>query len=358
MDVSRLLYSKKRKVLTGAAFEVDKVGYQFFDEERERLQKLVDGKLPGYENSLISHDREEERFVVYSGSDRSMGSYYLLDSRSDELQKLFEISPWLDETQMASMQPIRYESRDGMTIRGYLTLPPGVEPKQLPLIVNPHGGPWHRDSWGFDPEIQFLANRGYAVLNMNFRGSTGFGRKFLEASFGQWGLTMQDDVSDGVAWAVAEGIADPKRVGIYGGSYGGYATLAGLTKTPELYACGISYVGVSNLFTWIEAIPPYWKPYLEMMYEMVGHPERDEQRFRETSPLFQAERIRAPLFVAQGANDPRVRKPESDQIVEALRGRGVEVEYLVREDEGHGFVKEENQFAFYRAMESFLSKHL
>lgn len=259
---------------------------------------------------------------------------------------------------MAKMEPIQYESRDGLQIRGYLTLPHGVDAKKLPLIVNPHGGPWARDSWGFNPEIQFLASRGYAVLQMNFRGSTGFGRKFMEASFGQWGLTMQDDVSDGVAWAVDQGIADPERVAIYGGSYGGYATLAGLTKTPELYACGISYVGVSNLFTWIEAIPPYWKPYLEMMYEMVGHPERDAERFRETSPLFQADRIAAPLFVAQGANDPRVRKEESDQIVEALEKRGIQVEYMVKDNEGHGFQNEENRFDFYRTMERFLDRHL
>jgi dipeptidyl aminopeptidase/acylaminoacyl peptidase len=169
---------------------------------------------------------------------------------------------------------------------------------------------------------------------------------------------MQDDVTDGVRWAIESGLADPRRVAIYGGSYGGYATLAGLTRTPELYACGVSYVGVSNLFTWIAAIPPYWTPYLEMMHEMVGHPGRDERRFRETSPLFNAERIRAPLFVAQGANDPRVRKEESDQIVEAMRRRGIDVEYLVKEDEGHGFHKEENQFEFYRAMERFLREHL
>jgi dipeptidyl aminopeptidase/acylaminoacyl peptidase len=193
---------------------------------------------------------------------------------------------------------------------------------------------------------------------MNFRGSTGYGRRFWEAGFGEWGQAMQDDISDGVRWAVDRGIADPRRVAIYGGSYGGYAALSGLTRTPELYAAGISYVGVSNLFTWIAAIPPYWKPYLEMMHVMVGHPERDEQRFRTTSPYFNAERIAAPLLVAQGANDPRVRKEESDQIVAALRARGVAVEYLVKDDEGHGFANEENRFEFYRAMEKFLGRHL
>ena len=193
---------------------------------------------------------------------------------------------------------------------------------------------------------------------MNFRGSVGFGREFMEASFGQWGLAMQDDVTDSLRWAIEQGIADPDRVAIYGGSYGGYAALSGLTKTPDLYSCGISYVGVSNLFTWIAAIPPYWKPYLEMVYEMVGHPERDAQRFRENSPLFNADKINVPLFVAQGANDPRVRKEESDQIVEALRERGVEVEYMVKDNEGHGFSNEENHFDFYRAMEGFLERLL
>ncbi len=358
VDVHHLLYSKKRQCITGIAYQTDQVGYHFFDDERADLQRFLDEKLPGYQNQLVSHSKDETKFIVHSGSDRSMGTYYLLDMATMKLTELFSASPWLDETQMAEMKPIRYQSRDGLTIPGYLTLPAGVEPKGLPMIVNPHGGPWARDSWGFNPEIQFLANRGYAVLQMNFRSSTGYGREFMEAGFGQWGLKMQDDITDGVQWAVDQKIADPKRVAIYGGSYGGYATLAGVTKTPDLYACAISYVGVSNLFTWIEAIPPYWKPYLEMMYEMVGHPEKDKARFRETSPYFNADKIQAPLFVAQGANDPRVRKEESDQIVDALRKRGVDVEYLVKDDEGHGFQNEENRFEFYRAMESFLGNHM
>jgi dipeptidyl aminopeptidase/acylaminoacyl peptidase len=275
-----------------------------------------------------------------------------------KLDKLFDLSPWLPEEDMAPMRPISYRVADGLMIHGYLTLPVGRQPRQLPLLVHPHGGPWHRDSWGFDPEVQFLANRGYAILQVNFRGSTGYGRRFLESSFGQWGLAMQDDITAGVQWAIGEGFADPRRIAIYGGSYGGYAALSGLTKTPDLFACGISYVGVSNLFTWIAAIPPYWKPYLEMMYEMVGHPERDADRFRRTSPYYQADRIQVPLLVAQGVNDPRVRKEESDQIVEALRQRGLQVEYLVKDDEGHGFRNEENQFEFYRILERFLERHL
>jgi dipeptidyl aminopeptidase/acylaminoacyl peptidase len=193
---------------------------------------------------------------------------------------------------------------------------------------------------------------------MNFRGSTGYGRKFWEASFKQWGKTMQDDVSDGVKYAIAEGIADPKRIAIYGGSYGGYATLAGLTFTPELYACGVDYVGVSNLFTFLKTIPPYWKPYLDMFYEMIGDPEKDKALLAEASPVMHADRIRVPLFIAQGAQDPRVNVDESDQMVAALKQRGIAVDYLVKDNEGHGFHNEENRFEFYEAMERFLAKHL
>jgi dipeptidyl aminopeptidase/acylaminoacyl peptidase len=358
VDVYNLLQSRKRKKIVGVSFETDKPDYEFFDDARAETQRFLDEKLPGMVNTVVSYSRDETRYVVHSGSDRTMGGYYLLDLKTMELTHLFDLSPWLDADQMAEMRPVSYRARDGLLIHGYLTVPRGADAKSLPLIVHPHGGPWVRDSWGFNPEVQFLANRGYAVLQMNYRGSTGYGREFWETSFGKWGLEMQDDVTDAVRWAIDEGIADPKRVAIYGGSYGGYATLAGVTKTPDLYACAISYVGVSNLFTWIEAIPPYWKPYLEMMYEMVGHPERDEERFKKTSPYFNADRIQVPLFVAQGANDPRVRKEESDQIVDALSKRGVDVEYLVKDNEGHGFRNEENMFEFYHAMEAFLTTHL
>jgi len=239
-----------------------------------------------------------------------------------------------------------------------MALPSGVDPKNLPMVLNVHGGPWARDEWGFNPEVQWMANRGYAVLQVNFRGSTGYGRKFFESSFRQWGRTMQDDVSDGVKWLVAQGIADSSRVAIYGGSYGGYATLAGLTFSPELYAAGIDYVGVSNLFTFLKTIPPYWKPFLEQIHEMVGNPERDSVAMAAASPVFHVDRIRAPLLVAQGAKDPRVNINESNQIVEALRKRGIDVQYIVKENEGHGFQNEENRFEFYEAMEAFLARHV
>jgi len=293
-----------------------------------------------------------------ASNDRLLGRTYLFDKTAGSLDFICDQAPWLAESELAPMQPVQYKARDGLTIHGYLTLPKGLVANNLPVVVNPHGGPWHRDSWSFNPEVQFLASRGYAVFQMNFRGSVGYGRQFWEASFRQWGRAMQDDVTDGVQWLVTQGIADPKRIAIYGASYGGYATLAGITSTPDLYAAAVDYVGVSNLFTFINTIPPYWKPYLEMLYEMVGHPQSDKDLLTATSPALQADRIKTPLLIAQGANDPRVNKAESDQMVEALRKRGVEVEYMVKDNEGHGFANEENRFEFYAAMEKFLAQHL
>jgi len=358
VDVTTLLSSRKRRVITGVSYVTDKTHYYFIDKQRGDLQKDLERRLPGYEVRLAGCNLEEDKCLVRTFTDRSLGAYYFYDLKSKDFRKLADVSPWLNEQDMASMKPIKYQSRDGLTINGYLTLPKGVQARNLPVVVNPHGGPWYRDTWGFNPEVQFLANRGYAVLQVNFRGSTGYGRKFWESSFKQWGKTMQDDISDGVKWLIKEGIADPKRIGIYGGSYGGYATLAGLVYTPELYAAGVDYVGVSNLFTFMKAIPPYWKPYLEMLYEMIGHPEKDKDLLTAASPVFHSKNIKVPLLIAQGANDPRVNKAESDQMVEALKARGIEVPYIVKANEGHGFSNEENRFEFYRAMEEFLGKHL
>ncbi len=358
VDISVLNYSRKRKVLTLAIFTNWKTERIFFDQPTQALYQELEGRLPGYEVVVISADDDETVFVVRTFSDRSLGAFYLYDSQSGALTKLADRAPWLPEDQLAEMKPIEYQARDGLTIHGYLTLPAGREPKRLPVVINPHGGPWHRDSWTFSPEVQFLVNRGFAVMQMNFRGSTGYGRKFWEAGFKEWGGKMQDDITDGVYWLIQQGLADSERVAIYGASYGGYAVLEGLVKTPDLYAAGVDYVGVSNLFTFFKTIPPYWAPYLEMMYEMVGHPEKDKDWFQQHSPALNAEKIRRPLLVAQGAKDPRVNINESNQIVEALRRRGVEVEYIVKENEGHGFQNEENRFEFYEIMEKFLQTHL
>lgn len=361
-DVSSISYSRKRKKLLAVYCQghKDPIRHYFDDEEaafREHLRSFFEGRRFG----ITATDKEEQKYLIYVGSDRTRGRYYFYDRAVGSPALLAELAPWLEEEDMVAMHPVTYTSRDGLTIEAYLSLPHPYTPetaKALPVVVHPHGGPWARDSWGYSAEVQFLCNRGYAVFQMNFRGSTGYGRKFLEASYKQWGQAMQDDITDGVNWLITQGIADAKRVAIYGGSYGGYATLAGLCFTPDLYACGIDYVGVSNLLTFMQTIPPYWRPLLEMMYEQVGDPEKDLEMLTAYSPALQAHLIKAPLFIAQGANDPRVNKAESDQMVEALRARGVEVEYMVKDDEGHGFHNQENRFDFYRAMERFLKEQM
>jgi len=357
-DVMGLSYSRKRKVLTEIDYTTWKPTRKYLDAETENIYKELEKKFPDHEIVLAANNKNEDIFIVRIYNDRTLGSYYLYEMHGHKISKLADRNPWLKEDDMCEMRAITYKSRDGLTIHGYLTLPKGRRPKNLPVVVNPHGGPWHRDTWTFNPQIQFLANRGYAVFQMNFRGSTGYGKAFWEASFKQWGKTMQDDITDGVKWLIQEGIADPKRIAIYGGSYGGYATLAGITFTPDLYACAVDYVGVSNLFTFLKTIPSYWKPMLDMMYEMVGDPKKDSTLLASSSPVYHVDKIKTPLLVAQGAKDPRVNIDESNQIVEALKKRGIEVEYLVKENEGHGFSNEENRFDFYQAMETFLAKHL
>jgi len=357
-DVSDVSYSRKRQVLTMVTWTGAKEQRHFLDAETKALYDKLAPKFEGYEYWVYGENDDETMFMVWAGSDRQPGKYFFYDAVNDKLEHVATLRPWINEEHMAEMKPISYKSRDGLTIHGYLTLPKGREAKNLPVVINPHGGPWARDQWGFNPEVQLFANRGYAVLQMNFRGSTSYGREFWTKSFKQWGKTMQDDITDGVEWLKSQGIADPDRIAIYGGSYGGYATLAGITFTPDLYACAVDYVGVSNMFTFMNTVPPYWEPFKKMMYEMVGDPKADSLLLREASPVFFVDRIKCPLFIAQGATDPRVNKAESDQVVEALKARGIEVQYMVKENEGHGFRNEENRFEFYEAMDKFLDEHI
>ena len=360
-DVNGVGYSRKRKVITAAYFESWKSERHYFDSTSKAIFEKIQKQLSGYEIGITAINKDENIIILRTYSDKSLGSYYIYNSDDDKMEKIVEVSPWIDENEMSNQLPIDYQSRDGLKINGYLTLPKGYNmenAKNLPVVINPHGGPWARDSWGFNPEVQFLANRGYAVLQMNFRGSTGYGRKFFEASFKKWGREMQDDITDGTQWLIDKGIADSTRIAIYGGSYGGYATLMGLVKEPQMYAAGVDYVGVSNMFTFMKTIPPYWEPMLEMMYEMVGDVEKDSVMLREVSPVFHVDKIKAPLFIAQGKNDPRVNVDESDQMVKAMKDKGIKVEYLVKNNEGHGFRNEENKFDFYRAMEKFLNTQL
>jgi dipeptidyl aminopeptidase/acylaminoacyl peptidase len=360
-DVDQLNYSRPRKIVTSARYTSWKRERHFFDTEFEKLIVDLKAKLGDIEFGITSSSKAEDVRIVLASSDKSSGTYYLYDQKTGKLEKIADEAPWLDANEMASMVPIEYKSRDGLTINGYLTLPKGYtidNARKMPVVVNPHGGPWYRDQWGFNPEIQFLANRGYTILQVNFRGSTGYGKEFWQASFKQWGKAMQNDITDGVNWLIDKGIADKNKIGIYGGSYGGYATLSGVAFTPDLYAAAVDYVGVSNLFTFMKTIPPYWKPMLEMMYEMIGNPVKDSILLHEASPVFYANNIKTPLFVAQGANDPRVNINESNQMVKALKDRGVTVEYMVKENEGHGFYNQENRFDFYNAMEKFFAKYL
>lgn len=358
VDISSAGYSKVRRIPTTVSYTTDKPEYHFLDDSRAALQKKLEALVPGEKISVVSSNKAENKIIVRSFSDLTRGSYYTYDATSDAFHKICDISPWIEPSTMSSQKPISFTSRDGLTIHGYLTLPENFDGQPIPIVLNPHGGPWHRDTWGFNPEVQLFASRGYGVLQINFRGSTGYGRKFWEASFKQWGQDMQNDLTDGVQWLIDQGIADPAKVAIYGGSYGGYATLAGVCYTPELYCCAIDYVGVSNLFTFMNTVPPYWEPFLKMMYEMVGDPEADKDMMTQFSPALNADNIKVPLFVIQGANDPRVNIDESDQIVRNLRGRGIDVPYLVKYDEGHGFHNEENQFEVYKAMLGFLGQYL
>ncbi len=361
-DLDGVLYSRQQQRPFAATMSTWKFEYIFLDPQWqslwERTAEHIATELGNHVVVQITDWSLDEQWVIVCAyCDVQPPVYYLLHAPTGELRLLGMAMPHLLADELAHQQPIHYRSRDGLLIRGYLTVP-RQSTKPLPLVVMPHGGPWTRDVWGFHPAVQLFANRGYGVLQINYRGSTGYGRRFWEASFKQWGRAMQDDITDGVRWLIANGVADPERVGIVGGSYGGYAVLAGLAFTPELYCCGVDIVGVSNLITFRKTIPPYWKPLNQMLDEMIGSPETDEELLRQVSPVFHADRIRAPLLVFQGANDPRVNKAESDQIVEALRSRGIPVEYYVRDDEGHGFLDERNRTWMYGIIERFLATYL
>ena len=310
---------------------------------------------------VSGQDAEERSWIVAFDDDRDPGATFLFDRDTHEARLLWRSRPWLDPETLAPMTPVRITSRDGLSLPCYLTLPLGVPPRDLPLVLHVHGGPWSRDAWGYDPITQFLANRGYAVLQVNYRGSTGFGKRFTHAAEREFAGKMHDDLIDGVHWAVSEGIADPARVGIYGGSYGGYAALVGVTFTPDVFAAAVSFVGPSSLVTLARSFPAYWRPLLaSTWFRYVGDPDDPEDLadMERRSPLNYVDRITTPLMVIQGANDPRVTKQESDQIVAALRERNVPVEYMVKDDEGHGFAKPENRKDMFRAVERFLATHL
>ncbi len=362
-DVANMATSRKRN------WEIDYFEYEgekqvivpvskFYTKLHSKVTKRFKDKQYG----IADYTDDESQFLIYITSDKLYGVYYAYDVEKDEFKELYNLMPQLKEEDMAEMRPITFTSRDGLTLHGYITLPKAAQDgQQVPVIVNPHGGPQGiRDSWGFNPESQLFASRGYATLQVNFRISGGYGKEFLRSGFKQIGRKAMDDVEDGLKHVIEQGWVNPEKVAIYGGSHGGYAVLRGLTKTPDLYACGVDYVGVSNIFTFMKTIPPYWKPYMKIIKEIWYDEDVPEEKaiMEEVSPVYQIDKIKKPLFVAQGANDPRVNIDESDQIVSALRAKGFEVPYMVKYDEGHGFGKEENSIHLYKAMMGFYAKHL
>jgi dipeptidyl aminopeptidase/acylaminoacyl peptidase len=360
VDIAAAIFSEVSDTLLATVYVDERRRIDWKDKAFEADYELLKSKLGDAQVNLGSSTRDERLYLVSAVSDVEPGQTFLFDRKTKQLTPQYRIREALPREHLAQMTAIRYPSSDGLEIPAYLTLPRGVPAKQLPVVVVPHGGPWARDVWGYNSFAQFLANRGYAVLQPNFRGSTGYGRKFLDAGNLAWGDAMQDDLTWGVRHLVEKGVADPKRVGIMGGSYGGYATLAGLAFTPDLYAAGVSIVGPSNLLTLLESIPPYWEPVRKLFHERMGDPNVPEQKaqLERQSPLNAAHKITSPLLVVQGANDPRVKKAESDQIVVALRERGFPVEYIVAPDEGHGFARPVNNLAMFAAAEAFLAKHL
>jgi dipeptidyl aminopeptidase/acylaminoacyl peptidase len=328
------------------------------------LDPTVAGHLPAIralhpgDPAFTDADDADRVWLVAFTNDAGPVSFFAYDTAAGTGSLLFEHQPELTKYELASMEPFSYQARDGLTISGYLTFPPGMDRSGLPTVLLVHGGPWARDAWGFDPQAQWLANRGYLCVQVNFRGSTGYGKAFLNAGDREWGNKMQNDISDAVAHAISRGWSDPEKIAIVGGSYGGYAALAGAAFTPDLFCCAVDIVGPSNLITLIETIPPYWAPLIAQFHRRVGDPATDKEFLWSRSPLSVADQIRIPLLIAQGANDPRVKQAESEQIVAALEKAGIDHDYMLFADEGHGFAKPENRLTFFAAADKFLSRYL
>jgi len=361
VDAQSISLDDQTQRLVGVHLETDRPVDFWVDPIYAKQQAAVDQALPGTANSRINSSRDGSKVIFQTFSDRTPGAYYLLHTASNKLEKLFDSSERIKAEQMAEMKPVQYRSRDGLVIHGYLTLPLGSSGKNLPLIVNPHGGPWVRDSWTFDPEVQFFANRGYVVLQMNFRGSSGYGKSFLKAGYKQWGRKMQDDITDGVKWAIDQGIADPKRIAIYGASYGGYAALVGLEFTPELYRCGISYAGVTDVPDLIKSSEKRasFRAVIRLFAaEAIGDLKADKALLNEVSPQNHVDKIQAPVLLAYGELDPRVPISQGRSLARELKKQGKKFELIVKPDEGHGFHKEENKVEFYRKVDEFLKANL
>jgi dipeptidyl aminopeptidase/acylaminoacyl peptidase len=360
VDFGAALFSEATGELAATSYEDDPTRRYFRDKSFESDYKWLEEKFPGKEIAVGSRTDDERVWLVTAVSDIEPGEAYLFERKTRRLTAQYRIREKLPRQALSRMQAIRYISSDGLEIPAYLTLPRGSTGKRLPTLVVPHGGPWARDSWGYNSLAQFFANRGYAVLMPNFRGSTGYGKQYLNAGNGEWGRKMQDDVTWGIRYLVAQGISDPQRIAIMGGSYGGYSALAGITLTPDLYRAAIDVCGPANLVTLLNAIPAYWEAQRKMMYTRMADPQTAEGKawLQDRSPLSRAGKIQTPVLVVQGARDPRVNRAEAEQIVIALRESGLPVEYLLAPDEGHGFARPVNNMAMFMAAERFLAAQL
>ena len=356
-DVASTMIHPDTREIQAVAFDRDRLEWSVLDDsikaDFEYIRSLHRGDF-----SINSRDDADATWIVAFTVDNGPVPFYAYDRKTRTATFLFDNQPALNEYTLATMEPFSFTSRDGLTIHGYLTLPPGEERRNLPMVLNVHGGPWARDDWGYRPDVQWFANRGYACLQVNYRGSTGYGKAFMNAGNKEWGGRMHDDLVDAVNWAVERGIADPKKVSIFGGSYGGYAALVGATFTPDVFCCAVDIVGPSNIITLIQTIPPYWAPLVSIFHQRVGDPSTEEEFLKSRSPLFKVDQIKIPMLIGQGANDPRVKQAESEQIVEAMKSKGIPYEYMLFPDEGHGFAKPENRLKFYAAAERFLAKYM
>jgi dipeptidyl aminopeptidase/acylaminoacyl peptidase len=359
VDADTVNVNPRTHVLEAVAFSPGRTQWKVVDEavqgDYNGITALNDGDF-----EVVSRDDADRTWLIAFTTDRGPVRYYTWDRAAKKGTFLFTSRPKLENLLLANMTPVAIKARDGLTLHSYLTLPTGIAPKNVPMVLFVHGGPWARDNWGYNPYAQWFANRGYACLMVNYRGSTGYGKKFLNAANKQWGLKMHDDLIDAVDWAVKEGYADPKKIAIFGGSYGGYAALAGVTFTPEKFACAVDIVGPSNLKTLIASIPPYWKTFRAVFDVRMGNVDdpADAELVRNASPLFKADQIKRPLLIGQGANDPRVKQAESEQIVSAIEKSGGKVTYVLYPDEGHGFARPENRIDFNARAERFLAEYL
>ena len=356
-DVADVTLHPDTREVQMVTFQKERLEHVVLDDAIAAEWSTIDALHPG-DAHLLGRDRADETWLVGFTADDGPVHYYAWDRRSQKATFLFEHRPELNDYTLAAMEPFSFTARDGLEVNGYLTFPTGGERANLPTVLNVHGGPWARDTWGFNPEAQWFANRGYLCVQVNYRGSTGYGKAFINAGNREWAGKMHDDLIDAIDYLVAQGWTDREKVGIYGGSYGGYAALVGATFTPDVFRCAVDIVGPSNIATLINSIPEYWKPMIAQFHQRVGNPETEAEFLWSRSPLSRVDQIKIPMLIAQGANDPRVKQDESEQIVSAMQEKGIAHEYMLFEDEGHGFAKPENRMKFYAATERFLADHL